>query len=213
MNESNALRHVDWLNDFATIFAWRWYRDFPKVPPYREAFRRADATIHIGVAVRATADLMGLFSHFESGQRTDCILKDNAGSAVAGIEWEWRDVIKKEKVDPRVNEIQKLKGLHEVSDGRDAQFAAFIGYVKKGNAETAMSRIRDAWSGSLLPLLLVLIHYERLKKKRREFINMSFDRIDGQGNAQRLREQAAYPWDVKGARWELFKGTGRAAQN
>jgi hypothetical protein len=170
--------------------------------------RRADATIHIGIVVRATADLMGLFSHFESGQRTDCILRNNTGAAVAGIEWEWRDVIKKERVDPRVNEIQKLKALHEVSRGRDAQFAAFIGYVKTVNAETALDRICEAWRPSSLPLLLVLIHYERLPKKRREFIDMSFDRIDGQGNPRRLREQAAYPWDVKGARWELFKSAG-----
>lgn len=77
------------LNDFATIFANMWYRDFPLHYSFRNQAQRADWTTHIGITVRSTADLMGLFTHFECGERTDAILKDNQGNGVAPLEWEW----------------------------------------------------------------------------------------------------------------------------
>ncbi len=43
---------------------------------------------HIGICVRSAADLMGYFTHFEHGNRTDAIIKDNNkndGIDTAGI--------------------------------------------------------------------------------------------------------------------------------
>src|SRR5947209_12537793 len=88
MPKETALHDRPWLTDFATIFAHMWYRDFPLQRSLREKAQRADWTTHIGIAVRSTADLLGLFTHFESGGRTDAVLRDTKG-AVAVLEWEW----------------------------------------------------------------------------------------------------------------------------
>src|ERR1700720_2681382 len=83
-------RHArDYAADFATIFSHMWYRDFPLQPSLRDKAQRADWTTHIGITVRSTADLMGLFTRFESGGRTDAVLKENQGKSVAVCEWEW----------------------------------------------------------------------------------------------------------------------------
>jgi hypothetical protein len=201
MNESVTNDGVNWLSDFATIFAWRWYRDFPKVPPHREMFQRADATIHIGITVRGAADLMGLFAHFESGGRTDCILRDNSGAAVAGVEWEWQPLDERGDINEAVNEIGKLSGLPDKPKCKGMRFVAFIGYVREENAATAVEQVQRRWTASS-PLLLVLVHYRR-GPKRRAFTVMTLDQIEGGKDLIHLRRQMAYPWDVKGSRWEL----------
>jgi hypothetical protein len=88
MSEVSTAQERPWLSDFATIFAHMWYRDFPLQRSLREKAQRADWTTHIGIAVRSTADLMGLFTCFESGVRTDAVLRDTNG-VVAALEWEW----------------------------------------------------------------------------------------------------------------------------
>jgi hypothetical protein len=74
MLQETASHDRPWLTDFATIFAHMWYRDFPLQASLREKAQRADWTTHISIAVRSTADLMGLFTSFESGGRTDALL-------------------------------------------------------------------------------------------------------------------------------------------
>jgi hypothetical protein len=107
-----------WLDDFATIFAHMWYRDFPR----REDVQRADWTMHIGFTVRATADLMGLFTHFESGGRTDAVLKDNKNEPVAALEWENRGF---HEGDAVVNEFGKLQEW--CTKHSNARFACLMG--------------------------------------------------------------------------------------
>jgi hypothetical protein len=80
----------EWASDFATLFAYMWYRDFPIQKSSQQNVQRADWTMHLGIAVRAVADLMGLFTYFESGSRTDTVLKNNNGDFVAAVEWENR---------------------------------------------------------------------------------------------------------------------------
>ena len=85
-------RDDSFLTDFATLYSHMWYRDFPLHPSVRDKAERADWTIHIGITVRSIADLMGLFTHFESGQRTDAILRGNRNEAMAALEWEWNNL-------------------------------------------------------------------------------------------------------------------------
>src|SRR5207244_2006156 len=94
------------LKDFAAIFAHVWYRDFPLQHSVHERAQRADWTTHMGIAVRSTADLMGLFTGFEHGVRTDAMLKDNKRDPVAALEWEWVALHSE-----RVNEFEKLQDL------------------------------------------------------------------------------------------------------
>ena len=79
------------LEDFGTLFLYFWHRDFPLGPETAVGARRADWTIHIGIAVRNIATLMGFVTRFERGQRKDAVLRSTAGDEIA-IEWEWKDV-------------------------------------------------------------------------------------------------------------------------
>src|SRR5215475_15948223 len=106
----------DWPTDFATIFAHLWYWDFPLSSPIKA--NRADWTMHIGVTVRATADLMGLFTHFESGGRTDAVLRDIDGTPIGVLEWENRGL---HEGHAAINEFKKLK--RSCSKNGDLRFA------------------------------------------------------------------------------------------
>jgi hypothetical protein len=66
--------------DFATLFQYFWYRDFP-IDQISTGAKRTDWTIHIGIVVRNVADLMGLATRFESGGRKDAVLRSRDGDA------------------------------------------------------------------------------------------------------------------------------------
>ena len=87
--------------DFATLFKYFWHRDFPQAPAATGA-RRIDWTIHIGIIVRNIADLMGVYTRFERGGRTDAVLRAAYKDLIA-VEWEWSGVLHGE------NELDKLK--------------------------------------------------------------------------------------------------------
>src|SRR5262249_4519625 len=86
------------LADFATLFCHMWYRDCPLHPAFRRDAQRADWTTHTGLTVRGIADLMGLFTCFESGERNDAVLRDNQSKAIAVLEWEWESIDKGDEV-------------------------------------------------------------------------------------------------------------------
>lgn len=186
------------LTDFATIFAHLWYRDFPMQRVPFGSVGRADWTTHIAVTVRSAADLMGLFTFFEQGNRTDAVLCSRA-KVVAPVEWEWRAVHNGDEI---VNEIRKLeKRCSEKWCGAD--FACFIGYGREDgkysdDTKNVIETWRERWAHIAPPLLLVLIRYERLKRDR--FLNMTLD-IVHRGRIERLRQQPAYPWDVIDSKW------------
>jgi hypothetical protein len=198
------------LADFATIFAHMWYRDFPLHPSRRAHAQRADWTTHIGLAVRSSADLLGLFTHFESGGRTDAILRDNQCQPVAALEWEWDPI---SRGDDIVTEYNKLRSLCSQNEYQGLlRFACLICYAREGHgrggidysarSESHLASYTERWTGGLPPLLLVLIHYHRQgSREPREFTTMTLDRIEA-GKRQRMREQFAYPWLVNGSRWE-----------
>jgi hypothetical protein len=196
-----------WLTDFATIFAHMWYRDFPLQRSLREKAQRADWTTHIGIAVRSTADLLGLFTHFESGGRTDAVLRDTHG-AVAALEWEWAAL---HRGDTVVTEFPKLRDRCAGEDLRGVRFAGLIGYAREtsGRGRGDYTRLsaevlegyKRRWPAALPPLLLVVVHFEwKGRGEGRQFTKMTMDAISG-GQKEALRVQPAYPWDVAGSRW------------
>src|SRR4030042_5987281 len=86
--------------DFATLFQYFWYRDFPMDAKIAIGAGRVDWTIHIGVVVRKIADFMGLVTRFEEGGRKDAMLRSTDGDEIA-VEWEWGGVWG--------NELEKLE--------------------------------------------------------------------------------------------------------
>jgi hypothetical protein len=209
MADQTPLRELPSLTDFATIFAHMWYRDFPLQPRYREKAQRADWTTHIGIAVRSSADLLGLFTHFESGGRTDAVLRDNRDTAVAAFEWEWSALHRGDEV---ITEFENLKKkCFEREDFRDLRFACLIGYARGGTterdrdftrrSEAVLESYAKRWVGELPPLLLIVVHFEWAgKQKGRRFVKMTIEEIED-GRRNKLLEQPAYPWDVFWSRW------------
>lgn len=61
--------------DFVAMFNALWYRDFPVVRANIEIGKRALWTSHIASVVKGSADLLGLFTCFESGNRTDAVIR------------------------------------------------------------------------------------------------------------------------------------------
>lgn len=184
--------------DFATLFQYFWYRDFPM---HRSATgaRRSDWTIHIGLVVRSIADLMGLVTRFESGKRKDAVLRSGEGDEIA-IEWEWNGAWG--------NELKKLKEHRTWSPDRVSnrllQYAVLVTYTHTPNIGRVYDHVRNEWHGAQWPLLLVLIDLEESKKfvSRKDFkhINMSMFYKDRQ---RILRDAPAFPWNVGSSRWSV----------
>jgi len=208
MPEATKTGERQWLTDFATIFAHMWYRDFPVQLAVREKAQRADWTTHISIVVRSTADLMGLFTHFESGGRTDAILRD-AKRPVALLEWEWAALHRGDEI---ITEFQKLMDKCCEQAFADVRFAGLIGYARAtspGGRQDYTKRLvavlesyTKRWPTDLPPLLLVIISFRWPGKGKggRQFGTMTIDKIAA-GIRTRLREQPARPWDVVDSRW------------
>jgi hypothetical protein len=207
MSAEQSRHERPWLTDFATIFAHMWYRDFPLQRSLRDKAQRADWTTHIGITVRATADLLGLFTHFESGGRTDAVLRDAQG-AVAALEWEWAAL---HRGDTVITEFGKLQDRCASDQFRGVRFAGLIGYAREtsvrarddytSRSAAVLEGYTIRWPAELPPLLLVVVHFEwGGRSEGRQFTIMTIDAIEG-GNRNPLRVQPAYPWDVANSRW------------
>jgi hypothetical protein len=177
--------------DFATLFQYCWYRDFP-IDQISTGAKRTDWTIHIGVVVRNVADLMGLATRFESGGRKDAVLRSRDGDEFA-IEWEWGGVWG--------NELGKLKCPRK-SWRKEPRCAVLITYTHTPNIDKVYAHVAKDWEGAKWPLLLILIDVEESKKygARKEFQNIQMSVFDSKGRRE-LRTAPAYPWKVNGTRW------------
>lgn len=184
--------------DFATLFQYFWHRDFP-IDPKAVGAKRTDWTIHIGVIVRNIADLMGLVARFETGGRTDAVLRSTEGDEVA-IEWEWGGVWG--------NELQKLRGYKVWSKkngvARSLRYAVLITYTHTPNIAKVYQHVTEKWEGAQWPLLLILIDLEESKKfsSGKEFKNIQMAVFDS-GGRRSLRVAPAFPWNVESSRWYL----------
>ena len=191
----------DWASpgDFATLFQYLWHRDFP-IDSRATGARRADWTIHIGVVVRAIADLMGLFPRFEHGGRKDAILRSTEGDEVA-VEWEWTGVWGNN------NEVEKLKH-HKVwrpkhVEDRSLAYSVLITYTHEANLLRVQENVSGRWDGADWPLLLILIVVEENKRfsSGKDFKRMHSVLFKESGKVEALRESPATPWRVSGSRW------------
>jgi hypothetical protein len=122
--------------DFVAFFNALWYRDFPVTFGHEELGRRAIWTTHIASTVKQCADLMGFFTCFESGNRTDAVIQTAERETWAKIEWEWHQPHDKVKV----NEIQKL-----AEAANEAELLVFIGYSRDDHHSMNMDRIGRDW--------------------------------------------------------------------
>ena len=206
--------------DFATLFQYFWYRDFPMDQKSVGALR-VDWTIHIGIVVRNIADLMGLVTRFERGGRKDAILRSTDGDEVA-IEWEWSDI--RRWINASSNELQKLKD-HKVWSAvtgkeRLLRYAVLVTYthsrIHTPDREKLYNQVIEKWeeidtdSGlfpAKWPLLLILIEVEKSRlPMRREFknIQMSIFNKGEEVKCRELRSAPAFPWEVPGTRWSYM---------
>ena len=182
--------------DFATLFQYLWYRDFP-LDLRATGARRTDWTIHIGIAVRTIADLIGLVTRFEAGSRKDAVLRSVDGDEIA-VEWEWGGVWG--------NELQKLKEHKVWSKQKDSKrllkYAVLITYTHTPNIQKVYEHVTEKWQEARWPLLLILIDLEEsgdfFSGKRFNNIQMSIFDINGQ---RELRTAPAFPWKVDCTRW------------
>jgi len=179
--------------DFATLFKYLWHRDFPQTPVARGA-RRIDWTIHIGIIVRNIADLMGVYTRFEYGGRTDAVLRAAFKDLVA-VEWEWTGVLHKQ------NELDKLKDYHvrgtKLMGDYSLKYCVLITYVHTPYVSAVYEHVLKKWESAKWPLLLILIDYEDSKQysSRRIFKKVNLCLFDGKTRKE-VGTFPAFPWDI-----------------
>ena len=130
--------------DFATLFKYLWHRDFPQTPVAKGA-RRIDWTIHIGIIVRSIADLMGLYTRFEYGGRTDAVFRAAFKDLIA-LEWEWNGVFH------GANELDKLKN-YKVRGTNLLRYCVLITYVHTPYINAVYEHVLKKWENAKWPLL------------------------------------------------------------
>lgn len=185
------------LEEFATLFKYFWHRDFP-IDQLAPGAKRADWTIHIGIVVRNIADLMGLVARFESGGRTDAVLRSGEGDEIA-IEWEWGADWHKE--------LQKLKehkvwSKDKAQKERPLKYAVLIMYAESPYVDEVYRRVTENWKEARWPLLLILVEAVKSRElsSHREFKQIRMSRFDSTGHNE-LAKVPAVPWQVCDSRW------------
>jgi len=182
----------DRTTDFISLYNAFWYRDFPVVDGPIDFAKRADWTTHIATSIRQIASLMGLFSCFESGGRTDAELQFANRKVWAKVEWEW-DEPRDHKPDQ--GEVTKLA---KASGGADV--CVFIGYSQEKHLEANLGLIKDTWGAIDKPLIIVLTTFVK-DSKWRYFKELRTYVCDSRGILD-VRQQPALPWEVKNSRWQ-----------
>ena len=174
--------------DFATLFKYFWHQDFPQTPIATGA-RRIDWTIHIGIIVRNIADLIGVYTRFERGGRTDAVFRAAYKDLVA-LEWEWNGVFY------GANELDKLKN-YKVSGTDLLRYCVLITYVHTPYINAVYEHVLKKWENAKWPLLLILIDYEDSKQysSRRIFKKVNLSMFDGKTRKE-LDTFPAFPWDI-----------------
>lgn len=143
----------DRTTDFNSLYNAFWYREFPVVNGPVNFAKRADWTTYIATSVRQIASMMGLFSCFESGGRTDAELQHADRKVWAKLEWEW-DEPRDHK--PDTGEVQKLA----LASGK-ADVCVFIGYSQVRHLEANLKLIKNSWSAVPNSLIVFLVTFEQ----------------------------------------------------
>jgi len=192
----------DWASpeDFAALFQYLWYRDFP-INEGATGAHRADWTTHIGIVVHSIANLFGFVARFERGGKVDGTLRSKDGDEVA-VEWEWGNV------QDELDKLRNYKAWHppEVNE-KTIKYAVLITYESENKTGDVLKQVEEEWDKEprpLYPLLLVLVSFRDVKRKesssKRAFSNISMFLFD-EDQPGKLRSALAYPWKVAGTRW------------
>ena len=179
--------------DFVALFNSLWYRDFPIDPGRLDINKRALWTQHIANVVKGSADLLGLYTCYETGGKTDAVIEDQYGKKWAKVEWEWF-----QPHSPHVNEIDKLAACVD-----DADVFIYIGYGRldvEDHSQLNMDKIRSRWRGIDKPLFVFMVTFNRITGYGRDFFELETHVF--RGNIDRkLRSQPALPWKYEGTKW------------
>jgi hypothetical protein len=186
MLDGQGGRVTNLLADFATMFPYAWYRDFPVDVEYRPGTKTfTDWSIHTAASVRYLASLLGLYVHFEEA-RVDGTIRNNEGRAIAPVEWEWNDAYV-----GKFNEVNKLLEMVQ-----EAQFSVLIAYASVDRIEYVKGRLAQDWKETK-PLLAFLIS----RGPGLAFGDMHRLKVVS-GQSECLGPVPALPWNVKESRWE-----------
>lgn len=178
--------------DLVSLFNAFWYRDFPVTFGHEDVGRRAVWTTHIASIIKQCADMMGFFTCFESGGRTDAVIQTASRRIWANVEWEWIQPVR-----DSVNEIQKLR-----ESSAQSTVQVFIGYSREGSLAENLQRISSQWEGVSTPLIVFLIEF-RYSLGQRNFTILRTYYLKN-GMARLVRQQPALPWQVQDTRWHLI---------
>jgi hypothetical protein len=181
-------------SDFVALYNALWYRDFPVTPTRLDINRRALWTTHIASTVKQCADLLGLFTCFETGGKTDAVIEDATGGIDrkwAKIEWEWVQPHKES-----VNEIEKLASAKD-----EAATFIFIGYSRDDHHSENIEKIKATWGEIDKPLIVFLVTF-KFEGGKRKFNKLQTHRFKA-GVHRKLREQAALPWESINTKWAM----------
>ena len=176
-------------NDFATLFSYQWYQGFPLDGWNRDHGSVSDWTTHSAITFRNTADLFGYFVHFESGGKSDAVLRNSKKEPVAFAEWEWQDPVRNE-----INEPSKLSAAYLE---HKPEFCFLLTYVDEEKLPSAVDKIAAQWPHPN-DLILCLVTYSG--KGFRTFKELVFFRIT-LNSSDEIRRQPALPWLIKNSRW------------
>lgn len=182
--------------DFISLYNAFWYRDFPVVLGPIDFAKRADWTTHIATGIRQVASMMGLFSCFESGGRTDAELQEANRKVWAKVEWEWDE--------PRDHKLGKGELAKLANASSKADVSIFIGYTQVKTLDENLALIRDAWGAIEQPLVVLLVTFT-VEGQWRYFDQLKTFTTDSRGLSL-VREQPALPWDVPNSRWQAPYG-------
>lgn len=185
--------------DFVALYNALWYRDFPVTPNRQDINRRALWTTHIASTVKQSADLLGLFTCFETGGKTDAVVEDANGKKWAKIEWEW--------LQPHANGVNEIDKLASAVD--ESETFIFIGYSRTdepGHSDLNIAKILEIWGEKEKPLIAFLVTFSREHGKR-QFKTLQTHLVQ-RGKHRQLREQPALPWEVPGAKWVVQRSQG-----
>jgi hypothetical protein len=130
----------DWASpeDFAALFQYLWYRDFP-IDEGATGAHRADWTTHIGIVVHNIANLFGFVARFERGGKVDGTLRSKDGDEVA-VEWEWGDV------RCELSKLRSYSAWHppEVCE-KTIKYAVLITYESENKTGDVLKLVEEEW--------------------------------------------------------------------
>lgn len=181
------------VSDFITLFNTLWYRDFPVIRGHESLGKRAVWTTHIASVVKQSADMLGFFTCFESGGRTDAVIQTGNREVWAKIEWEW--------MQPRHEKVNEFEKFLDAKD--DSEVFIYVGYSRsdRDHHDENLQKIEELWRSVDKPLIVFLITFS-YHDKRRHFHKLQTHLFEG-GKRKPLRNQNALPWEVEGSKWAV----------